>query len=309
MSSESQLEFPDSITVGKKLGSGAFGEVYEGTFTDPRTNSPLVDVAIKVIDLTKIPKRAVQAQLQETKIAQSITSDGVVKVYAQVETKTALFIVMEKMDYDATKVTKRMRTLLTEGKYGDIVRIIKPQLIRLLKALKAIHQECIVHRDIKPANILVNDETGDMKIGDFGVSCFVKECNNIAGAFNWMEPSCVSLGMFKYKDPDYLCRITHWSDIYSLGLSIVFILTGQVVMKTTPKTQLQFEKQLTVLRNYLKHMFSLDKSRSWQTLIYLLAAMTNPDPLQRPSPDQAIAFLDTMDASVFETMDRDYVTC
>ncbi|KAK3140193.1 hypothetical protein QOZ80_5AG0397350 [Eleusine coracana subsp. coracana] len=88
------------------------------------------------------------------------------------------------------------------------------------EGLHYLHQQKIVHLDLKPANILL-DRYKVPKIADFGLSkCFDEKqtramTSNMFGSLGYMAPEC------------YDGLITFKSDIYSLGIVIIEILTGQ----------------------------------------------------------------------------------
>jgi serine/threonine protein kinase len=308
-----KIVLPDSITIDKAIGRGAYGHVYEGSFTDPRTNVTNDDVAIKVIDLAKLSKDQVKKQRQEAQMAQLIESDAVVKTFAQIESGTTLFIVMEKLDQDAKRLIPRMQELRSQKRFNVILHYMRSQTIRLLKALKAFHEQGLVHRDIKPANILMNNMTANMKIGDFGLACLAKECKGkIAGTLNYMEPTCVSMKLFKTSLENngitVPCRgITHLSDIYSLGVSLFVILTGNKLMEKTPTSSEELIAYLSKLSSDIKQLINENDPQEWQNYVMLLWKMTRPTPNARPTVDQAIEFLETGDIALMDPKEAEYV--
>uniref|UniRef100_A0ACD5Z1Q0 Uncharacterized protein n=1 Tax=Avena sativa TaxID=4498 RepID=A0ACD5Z1Q0_AVESA len=90
----------------------------------------------------------------------------------------------------------------------------------ICEGLSHLHEKRILHLDLKPANILIHDHMVP-KIADFGLSrCFSKEQTR-----TFTSHLCGSLG---YLAPEFFRgEITFASDIYSLGVIIVELLTGQ----------------------------------------------------------------------------------
>jgi serine/threonine-protein kinase len=84
------------------------------------------------------------------------------------------------------------------------------------------HGEGFVHRDIKPANLMFSDK-GRLKIADFGISRAVAEAS-------WTEPDGALIGTARYAAPEQALGrgIDGRADIYSLGLTLIEALTGEV---------------------------------------------------------------------------------
>jgi hypothetical protein len=93
--------------------------------------------------------------------------------------------------------------------------------IELARALGAAHERQIVHRDVKPQNVLISEE-GSAKITDFGIArTLTEEGLTIAGRV---------LGTTDYVSPEQALGqpVTGQSDLYSLGVVLYEMLTGQV---------------------------------------------------------------------------------
>lgn len=63
-----------------------------------------------------------------------------------------------------------------------------------LRGLCYLHRNNLIHRDVKAANLLINRETGNVRLADFGVSGSLLECesrrlrNSFVGTPAWMAP-------------------------------------------------------------------------------------------------------------------------
>lgn len=93
--------------------------------------------------------------------------------------------------------------------------------IRILSALQHAHQNGIIHRDIKPQNVLVHSE-GHVKVADFGIA-------RVAGS-NTLTKSDSVMGSVYYFSPEQArgSQVTESSDLYSVGVVMYEMLTGQV---------------------------------------------------------------------------------
>src|SRR5271168_1681174 len=93
--------------------------------------------------------------------------------------------------------------------------------IEIARALGAAHERQIVHRDVKPHNVLISEE-GGAKITDFGIArTLTEEALTMAGRV---------LGTTDYVSPEQALGqpVTGQSDLYSLGVVLFEMLTGEV---------------------------------------------------------------------------------
>ncbi|MGH9001932.1 MAG: serine/threonine protein kinase, partial [Acidimicrobiia bacterium] len=95
--------------------------------------------------------------------------------------------------------------------------------VSLADILGQVHTAEVIHKDVKPANVLVNLDTGVVKLGDFG----------LAARLAVTEERSPSLqGTLAYLSPEQTGRTDrvpdHRSDLYSLGVTFYEMLTGRV---------------------------------------------------------------------------------
>ena len=153
----------------------------------------------------------------EYAIAQRLNIAAAVKAYALEMHQGIPYLIME--DFGG-----RSLDLLLD-QFQQPVPFLKIA-IEITSRLAQIHSHHIVHKDIKPQNILVNLETNQVKIADFGIAAFIPyEQQKVSSS------SCIE-GSLPYLSPEQTGRmnrgIDHRSDLYSLGVTFYEMLTGQL---------------------------------------------------------------------------------
>jgi serine/threonine-protein kinase len=102
---------------------------------------------------------------------------------------------------------------------------VKRFLQEILPVLKYIHRHRVIHRDIKPPNILRSTEDGRLVLIDFGA---VKE--QLIEPELWQQRGTTThfVGTLGFAPPEQLAlRSTYSSDIYALGMTCLYLLTGK----------------------------------------------------------------------------------
>ncbi|WP_238178433.1 ATP-binding sensor histidine kinase [Calothrix sp. 336/3] len=96
--------------------------------------------------------------------------------------------------------------------------------VQLAQGLISLHQEEIIHKDIKPANIIINPQTGEVKITDLSIASRFTH-----GATQLLHPEQME-GTLAYMSPEQTGRmnrsIDYRSDFYSLGVTFYEMLAG-----------------------------------------------------------------------------------
>ncbi|WP_367267901.1 AAA family ATPase [Okeania sp. SIO2C9] len=110
--------------------------------------------------------------------------------------------------------------------------------ISIVKILEGLYHHQIIHKDIKPSNIIINPDTGDIKLIDFSISTLLpRETQEL------INPNVLE-GTLAYMSPEQTGRmnrgIDYRSDVYSLGITFYEILTGQLPFLSTDPIELVY---------------------------------------------------------------------
>jgi formylglycine-generating enzyme required for sulfatase activity/tRNA A-37 threonylcarbamoyl transferase component Bud32 len=209
------------------IGRGGMGCIYR-----VQDNVLKEEVALK----TLLPqfvrdKMVVERFFNEARIARSLSHPNVIRVHDIGMTGNIIYISMELVK------GKTLRTILEELPTGQRLPVDQTLGIidELCAALEYAHRYTI-HRDIKPENVMVGED-GTVKLMDFGIS----KLKDTTG----LTATSIVMGTPFYMSPEQLrnsANVDARADIYSLGVMLYEILTGNVPTGVPkPASQLQRE--------------------------------------------------------------------
>jgi len=108
--------------------------------------------------------------------------------------------------------------------------------IALARTLEDLHIASVIHKDIKPDNILVNPDTGTLRLGDFSIATLLPR-----EAREAQRDTALS-GTLAYVSPEQTGRLHRWidhrADLYSLGATLYELATGTVPFPSTDPMEL-----------------------------------------------------------------------
>ena len=204
----------------KKLGEGGYGKVdlYEmkGEFVVVKTietvNSVAKDNADREIKILKLLKRGCEPFFN-CLISYKVTADSAEIITKYIPNTYELYDFLENNKLPSEYVLYVMIENLANG-------------------LRILHDRYkVVHKDIKPENILFNPDRLSINYIDFGTACFVDdiECiEDFGGTFDHLSPELMQY-IFAGKDPPLTFEKWKASDIWALGITIIFIATEGVL--------------------------------------------------------------------------------
>ena len=195
-------------TLGKyrivePLGSGGFGTVYlaEDTWIDKR-------VAIKVPHRQNLDFGEL---LREPRLLAALNHPNIVTVITAEKQDSVFFIVMEYVPGETLENVIAARGALD-------LPLALDYICQITNAMDHAHRQGVIHRDLRPANVFVTDK-GLLKVGDFGTSRFLEIAahgTTVIGSPPYMAPE------------QFEGRAVFASDIYSLGVTMYQMLTGEL---------------------------------------------------------------------------------
>jgi serine/threonine protein kinase len=202
--------FADRYEIIEELGRGGMGNVYR--VEDTKIGE---EVALKLIKPEiSYDKKTIERFSNELKLARKIIHKNVVRMFELMEDKGTHFIAMEYVPGQDLKGLIRQSAPISTARTISIAK-------QICAGLAEAHDMGVIHRDLKPSNIMI-DKEGNARIMDFGIARSLK-AKGITGAG-------VVIGTPEYMSPEQVeaKEVDRRSDIYSLGVILYEMVTGQV---------------------------------------------------------------------------------
>jgi serine/threonine protein kinase/Flp pilus assembly protein TadD len=253
-----------------ELGSGAIAITYRAR--DTVLNSV---VALKVIDRKVAKMPGVRSRfLREARAAAQIRHPNVARVSHYGEQDGECFYVMELVEGETLEARIRRDGPMPLALALEIIE----QTARALAAAEACG---VVHRDIKPSNIMLESDPGGcapiVKVIDYGIAKILNP--EAERGAEKTQPGFIGTPAFASPEqfaPSEQMKIDTRSDIYSLGVTFWYLLSGRVpfVGRTLDEIRIRQAEPLPV-----EQLKGLDVPAR---ILALLKSMLAPDPKERP---------------------------
>ncbi len=194
------------------IGQGGMGQVYKAEHTIMGRI-----VAVKVLPLHKASPEAITGFMREIRAQAQLDHSNLVRALDAGYDRKVHYLVTEYVP--GTDLRKLVR------KHGRLSMSAAASIIsQAAIGLEHAHECGLIHRDVKPGNILVSPD-GRAKVSDLGLIAFLNndpvpgwQKNKTVGTADYLSPEQI-------KSPD---NLTPASDIYSLGCTLYYTVTGKV---------------------------------------------------------------------------------
>ncbi len=165
---------------------------------------------------------------REQEVTRMLSLDGVIRVHDLVPYGNSLAMVLE--DFGAVSLD-----LGWSMKRAGLAKFLEVA-VDISKAIDQVHRNHVIHKDINPSNIVWNEQSGQVKLIDFGLSTqLAREHLEV------VHPSSLE-GTLAYMAPEQTGRVNRVldsrADLYSLGATFFEMLTGQRLFSATDPMEL-----------------------------------------------------------------------
>ncbi|MBG1243248.1 AAA family ATPase [Nostoc sp. NZL] len=210
------------IAIQNKIYESSNSLVYRGIRNDG------VRIVVKMLKLDYPSPQELTRYRQEYKITHSLNLEGVVKAYSQQDYQRTLVILLEDFGGESLEQWMHKRPdIFCPMPLSKFLSIA----IDICDILGRIHAANVIHKDINPGNIVLNLDTGVVKIIDFGIATQFNRTNPTFKSPHVLE------GTLAYLSPEQTGRMNrlldYRTDFYSLGVTFYELLTGHLPFPTT----------------------------------------------------------------------------
>lgn len=195
------------------IGQGGMGQVFKAEHTMMGRI-----VAVKVLPRSKSTPEAITNFQREIRAQAQLDHENLVRAYDAGHDGNVYFLVTEYVHGTDLRRLIRSRAAPLD------MHAAASLMTQAARGLDHAHCRGLIHRDVKPANVLVTPE-GRAKVSDLGLAGFFSEGVEADGLGGKVVGTADYLAPEQILTPD---RLTPAADIYSLGCTLYYIVTGKV---------------------------------------------------------------------------------
>ncbi|MGL5080245.1 MAG: protein kinase domain-containing protein [Microcoleaceae cyanobacterium] len=234
---DSTSQAPDKLLKNRyrilsAISSGGFGETFLAEDTQMPSRRRCVIKQLKPAENDSDIYPIIQERFQrEATILEKLgeTCAQIPRLYAYFEDAGQFYLVQEWIEGETLMERVQTRGLLKEAEVREI-------LLKILPILDRVHQQGLIHRDIKPDNIILHYPQGEPVLIDFGA---VKETMGTMIDSKGQVTQSILIGTPGFMAAEQAAgHPIYSSDLYSLGLTAIYLLTGKAIpeLKLNPQT-------------------------------------------------------------------------
>jgi serine/threonine protein kinase len=225
-----------NYNIIKELGQGGMATVYLAEHKVMQK-----PVAVKILDKKFTFDEHIRKRfLAEARTLFTLSHPNIIKVTDLIDDGDTVAFVMEHVDGETLKEYLDRKVKLTDEEIKNIFS-------QMLDAVGYVHEQGLVHRDIKPSNFMI-DKKGKVKLLDFGIA----KNTDASSAEYTQTVTGMQMGTPMYMSPEQITEtksVTALSDIYSLGVVLWQLVTGEKPYNTN--TLSTFQLQLKIVNELL----------------------------------------------------------
>ncbi len=271
----SKMKLNDRYRIVRQLGHGGFGATFLAIDESlPGHPNCVIKQLRPVATSSEVLHMARELFQREAKTLGKIGDHPQVpRLLDYFDTNQEFYLVQEYISGNTLQQEVKRTGPLTEG-------AAKQFLSEILPMVQYIHSNQVIHRDIKPANLIRREQDKKLVLIDFGA---VKDKVNPKLASMTSENTALTsyaVGTPGYAPPEQMSmRPTYASDIYALGITCVYLLSGRSPrdMNYNPTTgEVLWREHVHVsdhFANVIKHMLEFSVQHRYQTAIEVLRAL------------------------------------
>jgi eukaryotic-like serine/threonine-protein kinase len=230
MGLEAGTDFGPRYRIESLIGEGGMGKIYKAYDKDLDRM-----IALKLVrpELADDPV-SMDRLKQELLLASKVSHKNIVRIHDLGDVNGVKFISMAYVDGEDLHAVIRRKGRLDVERATHFAR-------QICKGLEAAHHESVLHRDLKPQNVLV-DQQDNAFILDFGLARSVEAGAAMAGEMT---------GTPRYMSPEQAegLPIDHRSDIYSVGLILYEMVTGDLPFLSDTVMQAMYQRVTQAPKN------------------------------------------------------------